>query len=362
MLFFYTVLPLEDKPAFGWKFEWWIPPWTPQLTETHTLGDWLGVFYTDPRWQALRAAGLNGMESLAGLFNNVVTTFPCSAIAAVLLLMNWDDHHSTLRKALRKRFGSRAWIAHMAILACALSAILAPVLFGPSLIYMNRIAPALLVVRWAAVIDWLSSIFAYLFGVGVQVYLILVVYTWLRGLNWTALHLVDMAIRRFSYVVKWAAVVMAVSSLLIDLPRVSALLFRFGDPVYLGDTLMYTDRVARPLLAAFLIVFCSMQVTLTFHSETLAKAMAQHWQLLRLHWWQWLWFILVAAIHLLGLAFVDRWLMLGFGGETTLAGMIWSLVHPLLGALLAAWLLAAWVSFYRRCETGRVQAPEWIAF
>ena len=361
-LFFYTVLPIEQLPAFGWRFSWMIPPWTSHLSEAHSLGDRLSVLLADPRWQVLRLSCLDGAEALAGLFNNVVTTFPCSAIGAVLLLANWENHHSTLRKALRKRFGRRAWLVHAGILACAVSAILAPVLFGPSLIYLNRVAPGLLIVRWAVVIDWLSSLFAYLFGVGIQVYLILIVYTWLRGINWTSVHLMDLAIRRFSFVVKWAAVVMAFSSLLIDLPRVSALLFRFDDPVYLNHTLVYTDRVGRPLLAIFLIFFSTMQVTLTFHSETLAKAMAQHWQYLRRYSWQFLWFLVIAGIHLLGLAFLSHWLLLGFGGETTSAGVIWSCIHPLLGALLAAWLLASWVSLYKRCETGRIEAPDWIPF
>jgi hypothetical protein len=361
-LFFYKVLPIEQRPAFGWQFSWAIPPWTSHLGETHTFHDWLDVLFADPRWQVLRDAALDGIEALAGLFNNVVTTFPVSAIAALLLLLNWDDHHRTLRNALRKRFGRWAMLVHTGIVACALSAILAPILFGPSLIYLNRIAPGLLIVRWSALIDWLSSLFAYLFGVGVQVYLILLVYTWLRGLVWTPLHLMDLAIRRFSFVVKWAAVVMVVSSLLIDLPRICALLFRFDDPLFLNHTLLYTDRIARPLLAVFLIFFSSMQITLTFHSETLAKAVAQHLQFLRRFSWQLFWFLLIAAIHLFGLAFLNRTLLLGFGGDSTSAGLIWSFVHPLIGAFLAAWLLSSWVSLYKRCETGRIKAPDWIPF
>jgi len=360
-LYFYTVLPIEQQPAFGWKLSWAIPPWTSQLSETHSLRDWLSVFLADPHWQLAREAGLDGLESLAGLFNNVVTTFPLSAIAAILLLFNWEGHHRTLRNALRKRMGRWASLVHAGIIACAIAAILKPVLFGPSLIYLSRVAPRLSLVKWAALIDWLSSLFQYLFGVGVQVYLILLVYTWLRGIAWTPVHLMDLAIRRFSFVVKWAAVVMAFSSLLIDLPRVSAF-FRFDDPLFLNHTLAYTDHVARPLLALFLIFFCTMQITLTFHSETLQKAVAQHWDYVRRFWWQMLWFMLIAAIHLFGLALLNRWLLLGFGGDTTSAGLIWSFIHPLVAAFLAAWLLASWVSLYKRCETGRVQAPDWIPF
>jgi hypothetical protein len=361
-LFYYHVLPMEQRPAFGWKLTWALPPWPAQMSEAHTLGDRLGFFFADPRWKACRDAGLDGVEALAGLFNNVVTTFPFSAAAGVLLLLNWEDHHRTLGKALRKRFGRWGWAMHAGILACAISAVLSPFLLTPSLILINRYAPRVNVVGWASLIDWLSSLFAYLFGVAVQVYLILIVYTWLRGINWTRAHLMDMAIRRFSFVVKWAVVVMACSSALIDLPRLFALLFRFEDPLYLDRTLIYTDRIARPLLAMFLICFSTMQITLTFHSETLRKALSQHGQFLRRYWWQLFWFLVVAGVHVFGLALLDHTLRLGFGGDYTSAGMVWSFVHALIGAFLAAWLLAAWVSLYKRCETGSVKAPDWIPF
>jgi hypothetical protein len=361
-LFFYSVLPMEERPAFGWSFSWALPPWSPQLSEARYLADWLPIFFADPRWHAIRDGGLDGIESLAGLFNNVVTTFPVSAFAAILLLFNWQDHHRTLAKALRKRFGKWAWLVHTGMLVCAISAALAPILYGPSLLYLNQVAPGLLLVRWSALIDWLSSLFAYLFGVGVQVYLILIVYTWLRGILWTPVHLMDMAIRRFSFVVKWAAVVLVISSLLIDLPRIAALVFRFDDPLFLDQTLTYTDRVARPLLAFFLIFFSTMQITLTFHSETLRKAFAQHFQFLRRHWWQLFWFLLVAAVHLFALALLNRILLLGFGGESTSAALIWSLARPVIAALIMAWLLSSWVSLYKRCETGRVETPDWIPF
>jgi hypothetical protein len=155
---------------------------------------------------------------------------------------------------------------------------------------------------------------------------------------------------------------MACSSVLIDLPRVFALLFRFDDPLFLNHTLIYTDRIARPVLAIFLISFSTMQITLTFHSETLGKAVAQHLQFVRQHWWQLGWFLAIAAVHLFGLALLNRMLVLGFGGDSTSAGLIWSFVRPVIGALLAGWLLSAWVSLYKRCESGSIKKPDWIPF
>lgn len=361
ILFFYCVLPLEQRPAFGWQFTWSLPAPASHLGEARSLGDWLGALFAQLRWQPCSEAVLDGLESLAGLFN-AVTTFPLSAIAAFLLLVNWRGHRATLRAALRKRFGHWGLPVHGALLLCALSAFAAPVLYGPSLIYLNHSLPWMLVVRWAALIDWLSSLFAYLFGVGVQIYLILIAYTWLRGLNWTPQHLMDLAIRRFSFVVKWAAVVMGVSSVFIDLPRIFALLFRFDDSEFFGRVLGYTDCVARPLLAVFLIFFSTMQITLTFHSESLREALGHHWNIVVRFWGQLCWYMLVAGIHLFGLAFFNRWLLQGLGGDMTSAGMLWGFVRPLVSALLAAWLLAAWVSLYKRCETGRVMKQDLFPF
>jgi len=361
ILFFYCVLPLEQRPAFGWQFTWSLPAPASHLGEARSLGDWLGALLAQLRWQPCSEAVLDGLESLAGLFN-AVTTFPLSAIAAFLLLVNWRGHRATLRAALRKRFGHWGLPVHGALLLCALSAFAAPVLYGPSLIYLNHSLPWMLVVRWAALIDWLSSLFAYLFGVGVQIYLILIAYTWLRGLNWTPQHLMDLAIRRFSFVVKWAAVVMGISSLFIDAPRIWTLLFRFDDPLFLNHTLVYTDRVARPLLALFLIFFSTMQITLTFHSETLSRAVAQHMQFLRRFWWQLLWFLLAAAASFFALALLNRVLLLGLGGDSTAAGLLWTLLHPLPASFLTAWLIGSWVSLFKRCQTGRVQTPDLIPF
>ena len=116
------------------------------------------------------------------------------------------------------------------------------------------------------------------------------------------------------------------------------------------------------MLAILIIFFSTMQITLTFHSETIGKAMAQHWQYLRRYWWQYTWFLLIAGIHLFGISLINAWLTTGLGGAGTLAGLLWSFIDPLIAAFLAAWLLASWVSLYKRCETGRLQTPDWIPY
>src|SRR5438067_3237751 len=196
-IFYCFVLPEGERPGFVWNFRWTFPKAPARLAEAHTIRDWWLAVCADPRFILIKDSALEAAESLAGVFNNVVTTFPFSAVAAVMLLGNYDDHHTTLRRTLRKRFGNLGWLIYFGILICAVSAIIKPVLFGPSLPALNRIAPGLLLVRWSEMINWLSFLFEYLFGVCVQIYLILIVFAWVRGMTWSRAHLLDVAIRRF---------------------------------------------------------------------------------------------------------------------------------------------------------------------
>ena len=46
----------------------------------------------------------------------------------------------------------------------------------------------------------------------------------------------------------------------------------------------------------------------------------------------------------------------------TAAGIAWGLMVPWLRGILAAWLLAAWVCLFKRCDTGHPAAEKWIQF
>ena len=359
--FYYYALPEGQRSSFAWHFRWTFPDAPARVAEAHTLADWLAALSANPWIALVKESAVEALESLAGVFNNVVTTFPFSAFAAVLLLCNYDAHHTTLRRALRARFGRLGWLVHAGILLCATAAILKPVLFGPSLPVLNHIAPGLLILRWSCLIDSLSFWFEYLFGACIQIYLILMVYAWVRGLAWTRRELLDVAIRRFSFVVKWAAVVLLASTLLIDAPRAFVLLRHFNDPPFLENTFRYIDNVARPLFAVLLIGFAAMQITLTFHSESLRKALADHARFLRRNLAHFIWFLLIAGLHCFLLALGNQSIVRGFGAETATASA-WSLVYPLIAAALAAWLLASWVCLYKRCEAGRLRHENWIRF
>ncbi len=359
--FYYFVLPESERPSFDWTFVWSFPGSPARIGEVHTLNDWWLAIHNDPRILLVKESALAAIEAVAGVFNNVITTFPFSAIAAIMLLGNWENHHSTLRKALRKRFGRFGWVVHLGIVICAVGAILKPVLFGPSLLALNRVAPGLLLLQWSSIIDWLSFLFEYLFGICIQIYLILMVYAWVRGLNFTPVHLLDFAIRRFSFVVKWASLVMLVSTLLIDAPRIYAMLFHFDDSPFIENTFTYIDWVARPVLAVLLVLFATMQITLTFHSESFRAALGDHFGFLRRNWWELTWFLLIAALHFFLLNFLNQMIIHGFGEETATT-FAWSLIYPLLAAVVSGWLLATWVCLFKRCETVHPHVQSWFKF
>lgn len=341
--YFFCVLPPADRPQFVWMRE----AWRDQKFWLH--GSPESLWYLPPHALhfAVRDAALPALESVAGIFNLLVSTFPLSALAAILLLVNWEGHHGVLWRALRKRFRLWGVLVHGGILLCALAAVSKPFLYAaPQLLHLQPDA-AEVWFRWAPVLDWLSFLFEYLVGVGIQIGLALVAYCWVRGLTFNQHHLLDFAIRRFSYVVRWALLVMLLSSVFIHLPLI---LKNF--PTFQGmfphDASVIDARwkMSRSLITAVLLIFATIQITLTFHSESLGKALHHHLHFLARYWWSFAWFLILAALHFY-LALVFFSLVQQALGEGTAVGIVWGLLTPWLNGLVAAWLLAAWVCYYK---------------
>ena len=340
-VYFFSVLPTPDRPAFMW------------LRATGSLWDLEPGALSAIRRDAL----LPGLENVAGIFNNLVSTFPLAAVAAVLLLLNYDGHHGVLWRALRHRFERFAPPVYAGILVCAGAAIAKPFLY----VIARHMDPEIWF-QWSPVVVWLAFLFEYLFGVCVQLYLILLAYCWVRGIGFTHRHLLDFAIRRFSFVVKWAALVMVLSSVFIDLPLILKNFAPFaGIFTSDGPKVDFRLSLARSILTGFLLVFPTMQITLTFHSESLRAAFRDHLGFLRRHWWPFAWFLAAAALHCYLLEALHLAIRAGLG-EGTAAGLAWQLLFPWLAALVSAWLLASWVCLYKRCDANRRGSENWIAF
>jgi len=358
-LYFHFALLPGQRPEFVWMREAW-----------HDPNLWLTGSPESLWWMpyrefiaALRETFLPTIEGVAGIFNNSVITFPVAAVAACLLLANWQGHHVVLNRALCKRFGHFGWLVHSGILVCALAALAKPLLYvAPQLFGLNdHPAAATAWFQWAPVIEWLAFLFEYLFGVFVQLYLILLAYAWVRGLEVTRQHLVDFALRRCSYVMKWAAIVMLLSTVLINAPLILKNFAPFAQSLPEEAVLNHWQERARLGLSVFLILTATLQITLAFHGESWRKALCDHAHFLVRNWWQFAWFLAAALVHLFVLHLVGIIASKGLG-EGTALWAAWKLVFPWIAGIVTAWLLAAWVCVFHGCDTGRIQTENWIKY
>jgi hypothetical protein len=335
------LIPEGDKPIFQWSSAWSLPE--------------------EDRKAILQSALLPSLEGVAGIFNNVITTFPIASLAALLLILNRGGHFGVLRRALRRRFGKSGWIIFGFITLCAIAAMVKPLLYVFLPIsggYLNGLDA----VRISFAIDWLAFVFEYLFGVMIQIYLILHVYIWIRGLNFSRQHLVNFAIRRFSYVIKWGCIVLLISSFTIDLPRMLSIIPPFADScLHYPEVMNYITEIARPGLAAFLILFATMQITLTFHSEHLSSALRDHGRFLARWIWRLGWFLVIAFVQFYLLHIANSAVILGFEDGAAIV-IVWSFLYPVIGAWISGWLLASWVCLFKACETGHTKFENLVRF
>ncbi len=350
--YFFFELPPADRPTFVWMREGWRDP------NLWLTGSPQSLWYLPPGSlrRVVMDCALPSLESVAGLFNSLIATFPLSALAALFFLVNWHGHHAVFWRAVRKRLGAWGWLIYAGIVLCALAAVAKPFLYAAPQILGLQAEAAELWFRWAPVVEWLSFVFEYLAGVCIQLALILIAYCWVRGLTFTQQHLVDFSIRRFSFVLKWALPVLVVSTVFIHLPLILKNFPAF-QMVFSPVEAVVDQRwkIARAVLAGLLLFFSTMQITLTFHSESLGRAWRDHWRFVRKQWWPLAWFLILAGLHFflarVGLELVQRGL-----GEGTAPGIAWGLIAPWLQALVAAWLLASWVCFFKESESFRLVA------
>lgn len=306
-------------------------------------------------WPAAAAESwLPATENLAGLFNCLVDTFPLSALAGFLFLCNWRGYQAQLFRAFRRRMGLAGGLGvHMGLVVCAVAAILKPALFG-GLPRLNAYLGADALLQIGEIVNWLGFIFEYLLSVGAQIYLILLCFVWLRGLRFDFDELRRFALRRFSFVMKWSAVILGLSTAGISAPTIVSAFRPFADPES-SARLVGTITLARWALAIVILAACSVQITLVFHNESLRRAWRDHARLLRRHGGLLGWFAVTAFVHLFILALVNATLLHGFPAGT-LPALAWSLVYPLTWAWVAGWLLASWVALFRRCEPGHAES------
>ena len=284
-----------------------------------------------PQWawptlsEIWRETLLPALEGVAGIFDNATTTYPLSVIAAVLMILNWRGLHAALLSALRKRYG-----------------------------FWSGLMPAAGLLRFSATVDATAFIFEYLLGVYIQVYLITVCLAWTKGVSFEEGELFRFAMRRFSYVLEWAGIVVAVSTLIVRLPL---LLAYFTNIPGVLDYL----PIARVLMSGLIIAFCSVQISLALHNETLIEAMRAHVHFVQTNVGRLAWFLVICGIHFYGIIVCDA-ILRGAIADRLGALLLWKLAFACLRGVVTGWLLASWVCLFRQCETGRIHQEKWIQY
>ena len=312
-----------------------------------------------PNWywpgfsEVWRDTPLPALEGVAGIFDNATTTYPLSVVAAVFMLVNWRGLHGALIRALRKRYRFWGYLVYLILLLSALASLLKPIVFW-RLPEWSGLVPAAGLLRISAIVDATAFIFEYLLGVYIQVYLITVCLAWIKGVSFEEGELFRFAMRRFSYVLEWAGIVVAVSTLIVRLPLVLAYFTN------IPGVLDYLP-IARVLMSGLIIGFCSVQISLALHNETLVKALRAHWQFIRQNAGRLGWFLIICGIHFFGIMICDAIVRSAIADRLG-ALLLWKFGFAFLRGIVTGWLLASWVCLFRQCETGRVNQEKWIQY
>ena len=307
-----------------------------------------------PRFvEVWRDAPLPALEGVSGIFDNATTTYPLSVVAAVLMVVNWRGLHGALVRALHKRYRLRGYLIYLILLMSALASLLKPVVFW-GLPQWGGLLPTAGLLQVSASVDAAAFIFEYLLGVYIQVYLITVCFAWIRGLSFEEGELFRFAMRRFSYVLEWAGIVVLVSMLIVRLPLLLAYFMNVPDVL---DYLPFE----RFLMCGMIIALSSVQISLALHNESLAEAIRAHREFIRRNSGRFGWFLLICAMHFFFLTASDA-VVCGAIADRLIAFVLWKSIFVCLRGLITGWLLASWVCLFRRGETGHVYQQSWIQY
>jgi len=319
------------------------------LEQIASLPDWYWPRFADI-WSE---TPLPALEGVAGIFDNATTTYPFSVVAALFMLFNWRGLHGALVRALRKRYGFWGYLVYLILLLSALASLLKPIVFW-QLPEWSGLVPAAGLLRISATVDASAFIFEYLLGVYIQVYLITVCLAWTKGVSFEEGELFRFAMRLFSYVLEWVGIVVAVSTLIVRLPLVLAYFTN------IPGVLDYLP-IARVLMSGLIIAFCSVQISLALHNETLIEAMRAHSQFVRHNAGCLTWFLIICGVHFFAIMICDA-IMRSAIADRLGALFLWKFSFAFLRGIVTGWLLASWVCLFRQYESRRIHQEKCIQY
>ena len=298
-----------------------------------------------------RETPLPALEGVAGIFDNATTTYPLSVLAAVFMIINWRGLHGALLRALWKRYHFWSYFIYLILLLSALASLFKPIVFW-RLPEWGGLLPASGLLQISATVDAVAFIFEYLFGIYIQVYLITVCLAWVKGVSFEEGELFRFAMRRFSYVLKWAGVVVLFSTLLVRLPLLLAYF------MHIPGVLDYLP-IQRSVMSGLIIAFCSVQISLALHNESLGDAIRAHRRFIWQNTGPLGWFLLICGVHFFGIMICDA-VVRGAIADRLGALFLWKFIFACLRGVITAWLLASWVCLFRQREALRLHQEKWI--
>jgi len=319
------------------------------LNQVTSLPSW----YWPRLAEVWRETPLPALEGVAGIFDNATTTYPLSVVAAVLMVVNWRGLHGALLRALRKRYRFWSYFIYLILLLSALASLFKPIVFW-RLPEWGGAVPAAGLLQISATVDAVAFIFEYLFGVYIQVYLITVCLAWVKGVSFEEGELCRFAMRRFSYVLKWAGIVVLVSTLIVRMPLLLAYF------MHIPNVLDYLP-LERVIMSGLIVAFCSVQISLALHNETLGAAIRAHRQFIGANAHRIGWFLFTCAMHFFFIMACDAIVRAAITDRLVVL-FLWKCIFVSLRGLITGWLLASWVCFFRQCEADRVDCESRVRY
>jgi len=119
--------------------------------------------------------------------------------------------------------------------------------------------------------------------------------------------------------------------------------------------------IARVLMSGLIIGFCSVQISLALHNETLVEALRAHGQFIRQNAVRLGWFLVICGIHFFSIMICDAIVRSAIADRLG-ALLLWKFSFAFLRGIVTGWLLASWVCLFRQCETRRVNQEKWIQY
>jgi small-conductance mechanosensitive channel len=115
------------------------------------------------------------------------------------------------------------------------------------------------------------------------------------------------------------------------------------------------------LMSGLIVAFCSVQISLALHNETLGEAIHAHFQFIRQNAGRVGWFLVICGIHFFAIMLWDA-VVRGAIADRLAALFIWKFIFACLRGIIAGWLLASWVCLFRQYEEHRVNQEKWIQY